>query len=64
MPALDDTTTFYASGDFDGDGSTDIVWKRANGSLILWLMNKANPTQPAVRDDVGFAPTGLTPLEP
>jgi beta-glucanase (GH16 family) len=27
------------TGDFDGDGSSDILWRNANGTLIDWTMN-------------------------
>src|SRR5262249_35490885 len=28
-------------GDFNRDGSTDILWRQSNGSLAIWLMNGA-----------------------
>jgi len=29
------------SGDFNGDGKADLLWKRADGSVVMWLMNGA-----------------------
>ena len=59
LPAVAATTVFFAAGDFDGDGTTDIVWKKADGTLTLWLMNKAVINQPTIIDNVGIAPTGV-----
>jgi hypothetical protein len=28
-----------ASGDFDGDGKSDILWRNTNGQVAIWLMN-------------------------
>jgi hypothetical protein len=28
-------------GDVDGDGKSDIVWRRTDGSTALWIMNGA-----------------------
>jgi hypothetical protein len=27
------------TGDFNGDGKTDILWRNTNGSLAIWEMN-------------------------
>jgi hypothetical protein len=29
----------HSLGDFNGDGRTDIVWRHADGTIYLWLMN-------------------------
>lgn len=63
LPNVDATTTFYAAGDFDGDGAMDIVWKREDGTLVLWLMNKSIINQPTVMDNVGIAPAGSAVVE-
>jgi serine protease len=52
---------FHASGDFNGDGITDIVWQRADGSLTVWLMNP-NGVAPTVVSNAGTVPFGSTPL--
>ncbi len=52
--------TYYASGDFDGDGIMDVVWKNADGSLTVWLM-KASGT-PIVIKNAGTAPAGYNPI--
>jgi photosystem II stability/assembly factor-like uncharacterized protein len=57
----DPTWTYFASGDFNGDGTFDIVWKRPDGTLTLWLMN-TNGAAPTVINNAGTAPTSTTPL--
>jgi photosystem II stability/assembly factor-like uncharacterized protein len=60
LPTADPTWSYYASGDFDGDGIFDVVWKKADGTLVVWLM-KANGT-PTVISNAGTAPAGYTPI--
>jgi probable HAF family extracellular repeat protein len=31
--------TIQGTGDFNGDGKTDILWRNANGDVVTWLMN-------------------------
>jgi len=57
----DPTWTYFASGDFNGDGIFDIVWKRPDNTLVLWLMN-ANGAAPTVISTAGSAPGSTTPL--
>ncbi len=45
----DPTWKILASGDFNGDGISDIVWQQPDGSLAIWLMNPS-----------GIAPTVIT----
>ena len=56
----------YATGDLNGDGLTDIVWRRPDGTLTVWLMNASNrvPLAPTVIDNAGMAPVGYTVLQP
>ncbi len=63
LPVADPTWQFYASGDFDGDGITDIVWKQPNGTLTVWLL-VANGGTPTVISNAGTAPAGFTVLQP
>ena len=63
LPTIDPSWTFYASGDFNGDGIYDIAWLRPNRTLTLWLMN-ANGAAPTVVDNAGTAPAGFTPVQP
>jgi len=63
LPTIDPTWTFFASGDYNGDGTLDIVWKKPDGTLVLWLMNGNNPGKPTVIDNVGTAPTGAVAIE-
>ncbi len=62
LPAVDTTWQFYATGDFNGDGIVDIVWKQPNGTLTLWLMG-ANGV-PNIIANAGTAPTGFSVAQP
>ncbi len=57
LPASDPTWTYFASGDFDGDGIFDIVWKQPNGTLTVWLM-QPNGIAPTVISNAGSVPAG------
>ena len=60
----DATWTFYASGDFDANGVTDIVWLRPDGTLTLWLLNKSNDfIAPTIIDNAGSAPLAFSVFE-
>jgi hypothetical protein len=40
--------SIVATGDFDGDGKTDLVWRQASsGTNVLWLMNGATQSSSA-----------------
>ncbi|AMS31352.1 hypothetical protein AEM42_01120 [Betaproteobacteria bacterium UKL13-2] len=56
----DPTWTYYASGDFNGDGIFDIVWKRPDGTLTLWLMNAS--AIPTIVNNAGTAPVSTKPI--
>ena len=56
---VDPSWTFYATGDFNGDGIFDVVWQRPDGTLTLWLMN-AGGASPTVIANAGTAPAGFT----
>jgi hypothetical protein len=32
------------SGDYNGDGKSDILWQNDNGQASIWLMNGTTPT--------------------
>ncbi len=56
LPAVSPTWSFYASGDFNGDGTVDIVWLQPNGTLTVWLMNFG--AAPTVVNNAGTIPSG------
>ncbi len=57
----DPTWQFFASGDFDGSGILDILWKRPDGSLTLWLLNRTGDfTAPTIINNAGTVPSGFT----
>jgi hypothetical protein len=50
-----------ATGDFDGNGIVDIAWKRADGTITLWLLNRSSDfTAPTIIDNAGIVPAGFT----
>ncbi|MCA2998437.1 MAG: hypothetical protein LW865_16180 [Betaproteobacteria bacterium] len=61
--ATDPSWQFYDSGDFNGDGIFDVVWRRPDGTLTLWLMN-ANGASPTVIANAGSSPQGFVPVQP
>ncbi len=63
LPSTDPAWQFYATGDFNGDGYRDILWKNADGTLRLWKMNE-NLATPSIFANIGTAPEGFTVLLP
>ena len=59
--SADPSWVLYATGAFNGDGIYDIVWRRPDNTLTVWLM-KANGAAPIVINNAGTAPTNTTPL--
>jgi Bacterial Ig-like domain (group 3) len=55
--------TFYASGDFNGDGFFDVAWVNSSGQLILWLMGP-NTTNPVVIPNAGMTIPNAVVLQP
>jgi hypothetical protein len=48
------------TGDFNGDGTSDIVWRDTSGSASIWLMNGAAVT---AATGLGSAPTTWSIVE-
>ena len=40
---VDNSWTIVGSGDFNGNGTDDILWRNTNGTVSIWLMNGAAP---------------------
>jgi hypothetical protein len=53
--------TYYASADVNGDGLTDVIWRRPDGQLTVWLFQPEG-TAPKVIESAGFAPVGFSPI--
>ena len=47
---------FYAAGDLNSDGKTDIVWLRPDGSLTVWLMSGVASVPAIAPPDDGSVP--------
>jgi len=63
MPRTESNWRFFASGDFNGDGISDVVWIRPDNSLAVWLMN-ASGAQPWLISNAGTVPAGYVALQP
>ncbi len=59
--STDPTWTIYATGDFNGDGIFDVVWKRPDNTLTVWLM-AANGAAPTIINNAGAAPSNTSTL--
>jgi FG-GAP repeat len=46
------------TGDFNGDGKSDILWRNSNGDLGIWLMNGTQTLSTPV--DLGNVPINWT----
>ncbi len=57
----DPTWRFYGVADFNGDGLTDVVWARPDGTLTIWLSNGNNQAATVI-DNAGVAPNGFTAI--
>jgi hypothetical protein len=63
LPNTEPTWSFYAAGDYDGNGVVDIVWRQPNGTLTTWLLS-ADIAAPVINSNTGIAPVGLNVLQP
>jgi ELWxxDGT repeat protein len=63
IPSLDSSWTFNGIGDFNGDGKSDILWRKDSVSMFVWQMNGASvvssspTTVPA--DSIGWKVAGV-----
>jgi len=58
--SVDPSWAYVATGDFNGDGTFDIVWKKPDGSLVVWFMQQAG--SPAIAANAGMMPAGYTAI--
>lgn len=63
MGQVDPAWQFFAAGDLDGNGVSDVVWRRPNNQLTVWLMN-TNVAAPTVMSNAGTAPAGFSVVQP
>ena len=59
--ASDPVWSIYATGDFNNDGLIDIVWKKPDGTLAVWIM-AVGGNLPQVIANAGTAPLGYKGL--
>jgi sugar lactone lactonase YvrE len=63
LGTTDPTWTLYATGDFDGNGSYDIVWRRPDNTLTLWLTAEVSGGDlVTIINNAGTAPANATTL--
>jgi hypothetical protein len=53
------TWTIIGTGDFNGDGRSDILWRDTNGNISEWFMNGTHIAQSVTVNNV---PTNWTPV--
>jgi FG-GAP repeat len=51
------TWSMAQTGDFDGDGKSDLLWRDTTGNTAIWFMNGVTVASTA---DVGNIPTTWT----
>jgi len=49
--------TIVETGDFNGDGMSDILWRNTDGDVAIWLMNGSTPIS---QTDIGNVSTVWT----
>jgi hypothetical protein len=47
--------TIATTGDFNGDGKSDILWRDAGGNTVIWFMNGAQVSSTASLGTVPIA---------
>jgi len=58
--STDPTWSIYATGDFNGDGIFDIVFRRPDNQLVVWLMNASGAAPTVI--NAGSAPANYSPF--
>ena len=60
LGAVPDDWNIAGTGDFNGDGKSDILWRNDAGAVAIWLMNDGARLSAAGRS-ARFRPTGASP---
>jgi hypothetical protein len=60
FPAVPDTFQIRETGDFDGDGDSDILWRHAEGLTVIWEMQDGAFV---TNHNLGAVPTKFTIAE-
>ena len=66
MATVDPAYDIVGTGDFNGDGKSDILWRNlVNGEVWVWLMDGATPLSQVYVDtvDLGYAVEGVGDLD-
>ena len=59
----DPSWQFFGTADFNGDGFLDIVWKRPDSSMTVWLTAGDNLPLSGI-NNAGIIPAGYAPVQP
>jgi hypothetical protein len=60
LGTIDPTWSYFASGDFNGDGTFDVAWRKPDGALAVTLMRANNG--PRLIANAGLVPAGFSPI--
>jgi len=64
LPDSDATWELMAIADLNGDGNIDLVFKKPDSTLVVWLMNTGTLARPTVINNAGTVPAGTVAIDP